>query len=170
LCGTTALLLLKHRTQYSILCFASLNSITLITAVVNLQLLRLGLVNHTTIGRTFQKENKDVYIIVAIIADGLEILVCTLSLVMCLKLNYDSKTNRFKSHKKEGVFFVQIVSDKDIVVVQPKKRLHSASSASRSCTSLRSNSPKKSSPRGKTPHQSPKKSPQANKLLLPENV
>jgi hypothetical protein len=143
ICGGTGLLLLKHRTQYSvrasvkmniciihdqlslilkhsfkILCFASITSITIITAVVNLQLLRLGLVNHTTIGRTFQKESKDVYIIIGIIVDACEILVCTISLIICLKLNYDAKNNRFKSHRKEGVFFVQIISDKDIVVVQ----------------------------------------------------
>lgn len=163
------MLLLKHRTQYSILCFASLNSITLITAVVNMQLLRLGLVNHTTIGKTFQKENKDVYIIIAMVADGLEIIVCVISLIMCLKLNYDSKTNRFKSHKKEGVFFVQIVSDKDIVVVQPKKRLPAPS---KNCSSLppkRSSSPRRKSPspsKSPSPHKSGSHhSPQKNRLL-----
>jgi len=44
--------------------------------------------------------------------------VCSVSLAICLKLNHDAKHNRFKSHRKEGVFFVQIVSDKDIVIVQ----------------------------------------------------
>lgn len=87
-----------------------------------MQLLRLGLVNHTTIGRTFQKENKDIYIIIGMIADGCELLCCFMSLILCLKLNYDAKTNRFKSHRKEGVFFVQVVSDKDIVVVQSSKK------------------------------------------------
>ena len=41
-------------------------------------------------------------------------------LLICIKLNHDAKNNRFKSHKKEGAFFVQIVGDKDIVVVKSK--------------------------------------------------
>ncbi len=56
------------------------------------------------------------------VADGCEILVCLISLALCIKLNHDTKTNRFKSHRKEGVFFVQIVSDKDIVIVQSSKK------------------------------------------------
>lgn len=128
-----------------ILCFASITSITIITAVVNLQLLRLGLVNHTTIGLTFQKETKDVYILIGLVIDACEILVCTATLIICLKLNYDSKNNRFKSQRKEGVFFVQIVSDKDIVVVQSsKKRKYQRNVVNkRSQTSKNHNSKKK---------------------------
>ena len=85
-----------------------------------MQLLRLGLVNHTTLGKTFQKENKDVYIIIGMAADGGESIICLMCLIICVKLNYDAKHNRFKSQKKEGAFFVQIVGDKDIVVVQSK--------------------------------------------------
>ena len=86
-----------------------------------MQFLRLGLVNHTTLGKTFQKENKDVYILIAMAADGCETLLCLVSLLVSLKLHYDAKHNLFKSEKKEGAFFVQIVSDKDIVVVQSKQ-------------------------------------------------
>lgn len=102
------------------MCFAALNAITLITSVVNMQFLRLGLVNHTTLGKMFQKENKDVFIIIALVANGCELLLCLISLLMSIKLNHDAKNNRFKSQRKEGAFFVQIVSDKDIVVVQSK--------------------------------------------------
>lgn len=92
-----------------------------------MQLLRLGLVNHTTLGKTFQKENKDVYIIISMVVDGCEILMCLICLIVCVKLNHDAKNNRFKTHRKEGAFFVQIVSDKDIVVVQSKANKTSTS-------------------------------------------
>lgn len=85
----------------------------------------MGLVNHTTLGKTFQKEVKDVLIIIALVADGFELLLCIISLLLSIKLNFDAKNERFKNHRKEGAFFVQIVSDKDIVVVhskQPKQR------------------------------------------------
>ena len=86
-----------------------------------MQLLRLGLVNHTTLGKTFQKENKDVYIIIGMVADACEILMCLLCILACIKLTKDVKNNRFKSKRKEGAFFVQVVSDKDIVVIQSKQ-------------------------------------------------
>ena len=86
-----------------------------------MQLLRHGLVNHTTLGKTFQKENKDIYIIIGMVTDGCECIMCLISLIICIKLNYDVKHDRFKTNRKEGAFFVQIVSDKDIVVVQSKK-------------------------------------------------
>ena len=88
-----------------------------------MQLLRMGLVNYTTLGKTFQKENKDFYIIVALIVDCGEFLICVLSLITSLKLNYDFKHNRFKNNRQSftKTFFVQIVSEKDIVVVQSKK-------------------------------------------------
>ncbi len=86
-----------------------------------MQLLRFGLINYTTLGKTFQKENKDLNIIVAMCVDGCECIVCMLSLLISFKLNHDAKNNRFKSARKEGAFFVQIISDKDIVVVQSKQ-------------------------------------------------
>ncbi len=85
-----------------------------------MQLLRMGLVNYTTLGKTFQKESKDFYIIIGLTVDGGQLVICLISFIVCLKLNYDFKHNRFKTQRKEGAFFVQIVSDKDIVVVQSK--------------------------------------------------
>ena len=90
-------------------------------SVVNLQFLRLGLVNHTTLGKTFQKENKDVNILIGMGVCGCEILICLICLLLSLKLNYDAKNNIFKNKNKEGAFFVQIVSDKDIVMIPSKK-------------------------------------------------
>lgn len=86
-----------------------------------MQLLRLGLVNYTTIGKTFQKENKDNYIIAALIVDGIECLCSLISTLASLKISYDAKNNRFKSKQKEGAFFIQIVGEKEIVVVRSKK-------------------------------------------------
>ena len=67
-------------------------------SVVNLQFLRLGLVNHTTLGKTFQKENKDINILIGMGACGCEILVCLICLLLSLKLNYDAKNNIFKKY------------------------------------------------------------------------
>ncbi|CAF1002140.1 unnamed protein product [Brachionus calyciflorus] len=118
--GLCGLAMFKQRSQYTILCFAASNSMTLIATIVNMQFLRYGLVNHTTLGRTFQKENKDILLIIGLFVSGLELLNCLISFSMSFKLNHDAKNNRFKTHRKEGAFFVQIVSDKDIVVVQSK--------------------------------------------------
>lgn len=86
-----------------------------------MQLLRLGLVNYTTLGKTFQKENKDIYIIIGMFIDGLDGITCLICLLLSIKLKEDAKNNRFKSNRKEGAFYVQIVSEKDIVLVQSKK-------------------------------------------------
>uniref|UniRef100_A0A1I8FL12 Palmitoyltransferase n=1 Tax=Macrostomum lignano TaxID=282301 RepID=A0A1I8FL12_9PLAT len=40
--------------------------VSLLTAVISIQLLRLGLVNHTTDGHTYQKENLDVLLLCAL--------------------------------------------------------------------------------------------------------
>ena len=88
-----------------------------------MQLLRLGLVNYTTIGQTFQKIHKDNHVIAALIVDGCEALLCIISTLTSLKLGYDAKHNRFKSKHKDGAFFVQIIGEKEIVVVRSKANL-----------------------------------------------
>ncbi len=40
------------------MCFTAFSIVSLVTAIVSIQLLRLGLVNRTTDGDTFEKENK----------------------------------------------------------------------------------------------------------------
>ena len=103
-----------------ILCFIAINAVSLIIAVINMQLLRLGLVNYTTIGKTFQKEIKDNHVIAALIVGCFEGLLCVMSTVASLKFGYDSKNNRFKSKRKDGTFFVQIIGEKEILVVRSK--------------------------------------------------
>ena len=63
-------------------------------------------------------------------ADGCECLMCLICILACVKLNHDVKNNRFKSKRKEGAFFVQVISDKDIVVIQSKQQHNNVNSNS----------------------------------------
>ena len=87
----------------------------MVTAVVSIQLLRLGLVNHTTDGHTFQKQEKDTIIIVALAVAGSEILVCLLSTLISCRMAKVAKEELSK--RREGTFHVKVVGQKDIVVV-----------------------------------------------------
>lgn len=88
---------------------------TLIVACVNIQLLRLGLVNIMTDGETYLKERLDPIVISALIVSSIEGLVCLFSLAVGSRLAYDAAHRKFR--KKEGAFFVQILSEKEIVLV-----------------------------------------------------
>jgi hypothetical protein len=92
-----------------------LSIVTLIVDSVNIQLLRLGLVNITTDGEAYFKDRKDTLVVVAILVSSAECLVCLLSLALGIRLSYDAANKKFR--KKEGAFFVQVLSEKEIVVV-----------------------------------------------------
>jgi hypothetical protein len=87
----------------------------MVVSVVSIQLLRLGLVNHTTDGHTFQKQNKDTLIIIALAVAGSEILVCLLSTLLSCRMAKVAKEELCK--RREGMFHVKVVGQKDIVVV-----------------------------------------------------
>jgi hypothetical protein len=89
--------------------------ITLIVACVNIQLLRLGLVNIMTDGEAYLKERKDLFVLIALSVSVIECLTCLCSLAIGIRLAFDAANRRFR--KKEGAFFVQILSEKEIVVV-----------------------------------------------------
>jgi hypothetical protein len=89
--------------------------VTFIVACVNIQLLRLGLVNVMTDGATYLKERKDRFAIIAIVVSSLECFICLLSLLVGIRLSYDAAHRKFR--KREGAFFVQILSEKDIVLI-----------------------------------------------------
>jgi transmembrane protein 196 len=89
--------------------------VTLMVDCVNIQLLRLGLVNITTDGQAYLKERKDFLVSLTLMVSVIECLMCLLSLSVGLRLSYDAANRKFR--KKEGAFFVQILSEKDIVVV-----------------------------------------------------
>lgn len=82
---------------------------------VNIQLLRLGLVNIMTDGQAYVKERKDLLVFMALIVSLIECLMCLLSIFFGIRLSFDAANRKFR--KKEGAFFVQILSEKDIVVV-----------------------------------------------------
>ncbi|KAK6182719.1 hypothetical protein SNE40_010340 [Patella caerulea] len=97
------------------MCFTAFSVVSLVTAVVSIQLLRLGLVNHTTDGHTFQKENKDVLIFIALGSAGLECLICLFSSVVSCQI---AKIAKYENSKqKAGMFHVKVLGQKDIVVV-----------------------------------------------------
>ena len=68
-----------------------------------------------TDGETYLKENKDISLLIALIVSSIECLTCLLSLTVGIRLSYDAAHRKFR--KKEGAFFVQILSEKEIVVV-----------------------------------------------------
>jgi hypothetical protein len=82
---------------------------------VNIQLLRLGLVNIMTDGEAYLKERKDTLVLIALIVSSIECIICLLSLSVGMRLAYDAGNKKFR--KKEGAFFVQVLSEKEIVVV-----------------------------------------------------
>ena len=100
---------------FQIMCFTAFSVVSMVTAVVSIQLLRLGLVNHMTDGQTFQKQNKDTLIIVALSVAGSEILVCLLSTLLSCRMAKVAKEELCK--RREGMFHVKVVGQKDIVVV-----------------------------------------------------
>ena len=73
------------------------------------------MVNHTTDGHTFQKEETDTLIIIALGAAGTECLFCVISSFVSCRMAHEAKKELFK--KREGTFHVQVVGEKDIVVV-----------------------------------------------------
>ncbi|XP_064621402.1 transmembrane protein 196-like isoform X1 [Lineus longissimus] len=113
--GILGIFCAQKKTAYVILCFTAFSIVSLVTAVVNIQLLRLGLVNHTTDGQTFQKEKLDILIIIALVAAGLETLICMVSSFVSCRLAKAAKKEMFK--KRDGTFHVQVLGEKDVVIV-----------------------------------------------------
>ncbi len=75
---------------------------------VNIQLLRLGLVNIMTDGQAYLKEGPDSVVFTALIVSLIECLLCLLSISVGIRLSIDAANRKFR--KKEGAFFVQILS------------------------------------------------------------
>lgn len=100
---------------FQIMCFTAFCVVSMVTAIVSIQLLRLGLVNHTTDGHTFQKEHLDLCILIALGTTGVEIVVCLISPLASLRLAKMAKKEM--ETKREGPFYVEVLGQKDIVVV-----------------------------------------------------
>ncbi|CAF1024305.1 unnamed protein product [Rotaria sordida] len=115
LCGATGIICARQKGLYVILCYVAISIVTLMVDCVNIQLLRLGLVNIMTDGQAYLKEEKDSLVFIALILSLIECLICLLSIFIGIRLSFDAANRRFR--KKEGAFFVQVLSEKDIVVV-----------------------------------------------------
>ncbi|CAF3386687.1 unnamed protein product [Rotaria socialis] len=115
LCGAIGIICARQKGLYVILCYVAISIVTLVVDCVNIQLLRLGLVNIMTDGQAYLKEQKDLLVFVALIISLIECLMCLLSISVGVRLSFDAAKKKFR--KKEGVFYVQILSEKDIVVV-----------------------------------------------------
>jgi len=61
------------------MCLAVLSVVSLVTAVVSIQLLRLGLVHKTVDGQTFQKGTSDAVMLVALTTAACECILCIIS-------------------------------------------------------------------------------------------
>jgi hypothetical protein len=105
----------KRKTAYLIMCYTALSIVSLVTAIVSIQLLRLGLVNHTTDGHTFQKEKKDIRILIALGDAGLEILICIISSIVSCRMAKAAKQELFA--KRAEKWHVQVLGQKEIEVI-----------------------------------------------------
>lgn len=68
-----------------------------------------------TDGQAYLKERKDILVLIALAISSMECILCLLSLSVGLRLSYDAAHRKFR--KREGAFFVQVLSEKEIVVV-----------------------------------------------------
>ncbi|CAF1260013.1 unnamed protein product [Rotaria magnacalcarata] len=114
-CGGTGIACARQKGLYLILCYVALSIITLIVDCVNIQLLRLGVVNIMTDGQAYLKDRTDILVLIALTVSSIECILCLLSLTLGIRLSYDAANRKFR--KREGAFFVQVLSEKEIVVV-----------------------------------------------------
>lgn len=109
--GILGIFCARRKTSYVIMCFTAFSVVSMVVSVVSIQLLRLGLVNHTTDGHTFQKQNKDTLIIIALALAGSEIIVCLLSTLLSCRMAKVAKEELCK--RREGMFHVKNDADEN---------------------------------------------------------
>lgn len=132
--GACAVIAPVDEFAFQILCYVALSIVTLIVDFVNLQLLRLGLVNITTDGHAYLKDRKEPLVLAAMLVSSVECLVCLFSLALGIRLSYDAANKKFR--RKEGAFFVQVLSEKEIVVVSKAPSTKQSGSAPQSVQSF----------------------------------
>ncbi|XP_072023914.1 uncharacterized protein [Amphiura filiformis] len=111
ICGLVGLIAAKSKTVYTILCFTAASMVALIIGIVSLQLLRLGLVDHTTSGQTFVKNKKDRYVIVALVAMSIACGFAMISLAGSVFIaKYMKKMQRFL--KRTTMTKAQMIADR----------------------------------------------------------
>ena len=102
-----------------IMCFMAFSMVSLVTAIVSIQLLRLGLVNQATDGSVYQKEHKDRLILIALPFAGVECLFCIASSFASCRLAKAAKALLAK--KTVGTFYIQVVGPKEILLIEKHK-------------------------------------------------
>lgn len=101
------------------MCFAAFSVVCVISSIVSIQLLRLGLVNQTSDGKIFQKEEKSKLILVAIGLAGSDCFVCILSALASWRLGIAARKEM--ERKKGGTFHVQLLGEKELLVVTTRE-------------------------------------------------
>ncbi|KAF6023270.1 hypothetical protein EB796_018427 [Bugula neritina] len=107
-----------------IMVFAAFSAVSMVVGVVNIQLLKMGLVNHMLDGDTLRKEKYDDMVIIAIATAGAEILVCIISGLLSIRVAHKARKELYK--KNEGTFSITVHGEKDIIIhptkMQPRKQ------------------------------------------------
>lgn len=101
------------------MCYAAFSVVCVISAIVSIQLLRLGLVNQTSDGKIFQKEEKNELLLIAIGLAGADCFVCVLSTLASWRLGIAAK--REMERKRGGTFHVQLLGEKELLVVTTRE-------------------------------------------------
>lgn len=68
-----------------------------------------------TDGQAYLKDRTDIFVLIALVVSSIECLICIFSVLIGIRLSYDAAHRKFR--RKEGAFFVQVLSEKEIVVV-----------------------------------------------------
>lgn len=68
-----------------------------------------------TDGQAYLKDRPNIFVLIALVVSSIECLICIFSVLVGIRLSYDAAHRKFR--RKEGAFFVQVLSEKEIVVV-----------------------------------------------------
>ncbi|XP_006815793.1 transmembrane protein 196-like [Saccoglossus kowalevskii] len=112
ICGVLGLACAKRKTAYMIMCFTAFSFVSLITAIVSIQLLRIGLVNHTSDGQTYAKEKQDILIILALTTAGLECVNSIVSSFMSCLVARMLKKKTLKGRRERYVTREQLLQQR----------------------------------------------------------
>ncbi|XP_071791520.1 uncharacterized protein [Asterias amurensis] len=115
-CGAFGIASAKHKTAYSILCFTAASVVSVIVCCICIQLLRLGLVDHTTDGQTFIKETLDTTVMVALASAAVSCAFSTVSAITSSLIAWHLK-------KEEKIRGQRRVLNKEELIAERQKQL-----------------------------------------------
>lgn len=124
ICGLTAFTCARKRTAYMIMVFTSMSVVALITGIINIQLLRLGLVDRTTDGKIYLKKEKNILLITGLSAAAMESVICIVSSIVSCRLAKQVK-NELMQHRVDEPFTIHVCNgEKDLVIVPRQQKDH----------------------------------------------